>query len=161
MSATSFLLLTLYAFCLLSPHSLSLFAVILNYHYCCRRCGSYWLRFAALLCCAMPCRGSTQQYRTLQKYCKLHAINVRPDCTQSELAVAAARHFQVHSSAGSPACVAVVCLLCLPEVYGTAQHSTKRSRQACVCVMSCHVLSCMCANDNGGSGWPVSAWCLT
>eukprot|EP00904_Undaria_pinnatifida_P007778 jgi/Undpi1/412/HiC_scaffold_1.g00408.m1 len=34
------------------------------------------------------------EYRTLQKYCKLHAINVRPDSTQAELAVAAARHFQ-------------------------------------------------------------------
>ena len=38
---------------------------------------------------------SHEQYRTLQKYCKLHAINVRPDSTQAELAVAAARHFQV------------------------------------------------------------------
>ncbi|CAM9953064.1 unnamed protein product, partial [Ectocarpus fasciculatus] len=34
------------------------------------------------------------EYRTLQKYCKLHGINVRPDCSQAELAVAAARHFQ-------------------------------------------------------------------
>ncbi|CAM9647860.1 unnamed protein product [Scytosiphon promiscuus] len=38
------------------------------------------------------------EFRTLQKYCKLHNINVRPDCTQSELAVAAARHFQAAPS---------------------------------------------------------------